>query len=548
MIQTIQQAHPDIFRVGINPKLLEKSRNFFNASLTDVLNELLQNARRAGATRVDITYDSASRNLTVADDGSGIFRHGVAIDLGGSGWDGTMQASEDPAGCGLFSLASRTCLIESWGKKIALNERKFCGQEDVAIERGDDIKGTRISFPLTEHEARSYQSIAEACALYYPLPVLVDGKELPRQQFLEAALYRYSWAGLTLGVVEHHWKTQINFHGLVIDTHLSRVEWCWNRTLTVSLDVIDCPDLQLVLPARKEVVRNQFFEDLKRECHRAIYQYIALQCGNGIPHQLPYQDWLRAKELGIELPEAARTLSAYVPRTANPDDWESAEEVSVAERTIVFEADLEPPDAQAFWRGFENAELPHHLVAACDKYRGYSWYDKLPTLSDVTFQIQFGERTLTPEEAATEAGQVRPDGIIVTATIAHSDGTSETISFTTDIAFYVEEVFYWSEMECVTLFVTKASTLEVECLVELLKQSFFYPSDDSSSDSWTTQEEDFTEEATSRAHKILSCEEVARQERIRLVVDRHLRWLLPQGQETAIRLTSDGAVAVEFRE
>ena len=98
MIQTIQQAHPDIFRVGINPKLLEKARNFFNASLTDVLNELLQNARRAGATRVDITYDSASRNLTVADDGSGIFRHGVAIDLGGSGWDGTMQASEDPAG------------------------------------------------------------------------------------------------------------------------------------------------------------------------------------------------------------------------------------------------------------------------------------------------------------------------------------------------------------------------------------------------------------------------------------------------------------------
>jgi hypothetical protein len=102
-------------------------------------------------------------------------------------------------------------------------------------------------------------------------------------------------------------------------------------------------------------------------------------------------------------------------------------------------------------------------------------------------------------------------------------------------------------MECVTLFVTKDSTIEVESLVELLKQSFFYPSDHSSSDSWTTQEEDFREEATSRAHKILSGEETARQERIRLVVERHLRWLLPRERETVLRFGTDGAIAVEFR-
>lgn len=38
MTQTIQLTRPHTFRVGINPKLLEKARNFFNASLTDVLN------------------------------------------------------------------------------------------------------------------------------------------------------------------------------------------------------------------------------------------------------------------------------------------------------------------------------------------------------------------------------------------------------------------------------------------------------------------------------------------------------------------------------
>lgn len=545
MLQTI---HHNTFRIGINPKLLEKARNFFNASLTDILNELLQNARRAGSTHVAIAFNPTTMALTVEDNGSGIFRHGVTIDLGGSGWDGATQASEDPAGCGLFSLASRTCLIESWGKMIALDERKFCGQEDVAIERGAEIRGTRISFPLTEFEARSCRALAEACALYYPLPVLLDGEQLPRKDFLEGALYRHAWAGLVLGVVETYWKNRINFHGLTVDTCLPSAQWRWNRTLTVWVEVIDCPELQLVLPARKEVVRNQFFEALKQECCRAIYQYIAQQCASGISHRLPYQDWLYAAELGIELPEAELTLEAWLPATANPDDWEGAEELSVNERTLVFDADLEPPDAQSFWRGFEKAGVPYRLASPQDKYRGYSWYDRLSALTDVSFAMQFGERALTPDEAAREGRDVRPDAIAVTATIAHPDGTVEAAPFTTDVAFYTGGGFRSSDLDDASLFVTESSSLDADELVELLERSFFSPSDDSSADSWTTQAEDFREEASARAHQVLSCEETARKERIRLVVDRHLRWLLPRDRETAIRFTIDGAVAVEFRE
>jgi hypothetical protein len=548
MTQTIQPTRPDTFRVGINPKLLEKARNFFNASLTDILNELLQNARRAGATCVTITFNPTAGTLTVEDDGSGIFRDGIVIDLGGSGWDGATQESEDPAGCGLFSLASRTCTIESCGKKVALDERKFCGQQDVAIERGAEIRGTRISFPLTEVEARSYRAIAEACALYYPLPVLLDGEQLPRKDFLAAALYRHAWAGLVLGVVETNWKNQINFHGLIVDTYLPSIQWRWDRTLTVWVEVSDCPALQLVLPARKEVVRDQFFDELQQECRRAIYRYIAQQCASGIPHRLPYDDWFRAKELGIELPEAEPTLEAWMPATANPDDWESAEELPVGEGTVVFDAVLEPPDAQAFWWGFENAAVPYRLAAPRDKYRGYSWYGSLSRLAEVSFAMQFGERALTPEEAAREGRDLRPDAIALTATIAHPDGASETAPFTTDVAFFADEGFHWSYLEGATLFVAAGSTIDADELVELLERSFFSPSDDSDADSWTTQAEDFREEAAARAHRLLSCEETARQERIRLVVERHLRWLLPRERETVLRFSAGGALAVEFRE
>jgi hypothetical protein len=162
--------------------------------------------------------------------------------------------------------------------------------------------------------------------------------------------------------------------------------------------------------------------------------------------------------------------------------------------------------------------------------------------------MDFGERVLTPEEANRGGRDLRPDAIALTATIEHPHGTVETVLFTTDVALCADEGFRWSYLDDATLFVTQASTIGVDELVELLKQSFFSPSDDSSSDSWTTQEEDFREEATSRAHKILSSEETARQERIRLVVERHLRWLLPRERETVLCFSTDGAIAVEFRE
>jgi hypothetical protein len=294
-------------------------------------------------------------------------------------------------------------------------------------------------------------------------------------------------------------------------------------------------------------VRDRFFDELQQECRRAIYRYIAAQCASGTPHRLPYEDWLCANELCIDLPEAEPTLEAWMPATANPDDREGGEELPVEGRTLLFEADLEPPEAQSFWRGFENAAAPYRLAAPRHDYRGYSWYDRLSAVVKVSFAIHLGERALTPEEAAREGRDLRPDAISLTATIAHPDGTAEAVPFTTDVALCADEGFHWYYLEDATLFVTQGSTIDADELVERLERSFFSPSDDSSADSWTTQAEDFREEAAARAHRLLSCEETARRERIRLVVERHLRWLLPRERETLLRFGADGAIAVEFR-
>jgi hypothetical protein len=89
----------------VSQATLSKVSRLFNSSLTDCLNELLQNARRAGATTVKMTL-SDDRLLTLEDDGTGIAQPQTLLTLGESDWSEETQQQEDPAGMGVFSLAN----------------------------------------------------------------------------------------------------------------------------------------------------------------------------------------------------------------------------------------------------------------------------------------------------------------------------------------------------------------------------------------------------------------------------------------------------------
>ena len=86
----------------VNPRLLTKADRLFIGSVDGRIIEILQNARRAGATEVRIS--NKEEIVTVQDNGSGIDDFQKLLDLGGSGWDEKLEAGEDPAGVGLFSL------------------------------------------------------------------------------------------------------------------------------------------------------------------------------------------------------------------------------------------------------------------------------------------------------------------------------------------------------------------------------------------------------------------------------------------------------------
>ena len=98
---------------AVNPRLLSKASRLFTGSLDGRITEILQNARRAGATRVEITNQDGW--VKIHDNGRGIEDFSRLLDLGGSGWENSFESSEDPAGVGLFSLAPREVAVRSGG-------------------------------------------------------------------------------------------------------------------------------------------------------------------------------------------------------------------------------------------------------------------------------------------------------------------------------------------------------------------------------------------------------------------------------------------------
>ena len=110
----------------VNPRLLTKANRFFTGSVTGRIIEILQNARRGGATCVDITNHNGV--VAVHDNGRGIDDFSHLLDMGGSGWGDDTEAAEDPAGVGLFCLAPRRVTIRSRGHIAVIEGGGWSGE------------------------------------------------------------------------------------------------------------------------------------------------------------------------------------------------------------------------------------------------------------------------------------------------------------------------------------------------------------------------------------------------------------------------------------
>ena len=103
-------------RATVAAEAIEKVTRLFNGTIDDIANELLQNARRAGATSVTSIIDEpeAERTLvTIKDDGRGVASPQELLSLGKSRWDEETELREDPAGMGFFSLSGLDVTVDT---------------------------------------------------------------------------------------------------------------------------------------------------------------------------------------------------------------------------------------------------------------------------------------------------------------------------------------------------------------------------------------------------------------------------------------------------
>lgn len=77
-------------KISVNEKNTIQNFSIVLTEPSKVLSELIQNARRAGATRIDITMagtaESASSTFSIADNGVGITDFSKLFTLSESGW------------------------------------------------------------------------------------------------------------------------------------------------------------------------------------------------------------------------------------------------------------------------------------------------------------------------------------------------------------------------------------------------------------------------------------------------------------------------------
>ena len=107
---------PATIATAVAPETIAKVTRLFNNTAFDVVTELFQNARRAGAIAVAVLIQTGGPDtlLHIIDDGHGIADPAAMVTLGRSGWSEQTRRMEDPAGMGVFSLAGRDVIVRSF--------------------------------------------------------------------------------------------------------------------------------------------------------------------------------------------------------------------------------------------------------------------------------------------------------------------------------------------------------------------------------------------------------------------------------------------------
>lgn len=177
-------------QLSVNPEKLINNLRFSFTQSTTVLGELMQNARRAGATFVSFEYSQDARTLTVCDDGCGIACLKTLLTVAESGWDVDVIERECPFGLGFLSaiFACGAISVDSKGGRFSANTAELLSFQPVAIKPVDWQGITRLTLTQFKPEADQVEPQLRRLARGFPIKVRFNGVSLDRLRAVNSTL------------------------------------------------------------------------------------------------------------------------------------------------------------------------------------------------------------------------------------------------------------------------------------------------------------------------------------------------------------------------
>lgn len=503
-------------RARVNPSLLKNTHLLFNQSRYTTFHELLQNCRRAQATQVDIQILPCGEKVSkvkITDNGVGIENPAKLLILGDSDWNYATKSKETPAGMGFFSLCHLSDGVEVQSKtwRMHITKESFLGTTDVDLVKSPELTGTSISFLYPEN-AEILKNTVKACAYYYPVPVKLNATACHQESFTAQCIYHHQVEGATIGIAttdtSKFYSECLNFHGLTLFQDCLLPSSIASRGFIARVDIHDNRILDLVLPARNQVVENSKWEELKAHCRRAVYLTIQ---NLKMKHTLCFKDFLEAQNMGIILPEATpsietasqQSINSYL--TFNPFPNEHREhEINPTIHNVAIKPETAAETLAYFMANYLQTkkgepELP--LLIQEDKTKeGYSWYPKTKVTS-VRFKTDHQGKTITwdpsKELKNTNLGtskEKRPENIQVEISFS-KENQSKNISVESPIGFWATESYNEEHTHSWTLTKNIKNQGEIPFNLERLFLALYFSERyDPESESYEKQEKDFTED------------------------------------------------------
>ncbi|WP_427501799.1 hypothetical protein ACQE3E_23470 (plasmid) [Methylomonas sp. MED-D] len=174
-------------QLKVNAERLVHSLKWSFTHQTTYLGELMQNARRAGASYVAFDYCAETNTLTVTDDGCGIDSLDTLLTVAESGWDVELIAKEHAFGVGFLSalFACRHLGLSSKGGCFSVDTDHILGFQPVEVSPATAWNGL-TEIRLVDIANGSLENTLADLAAGFPIPVHFNGVPLPRPHAVDA--------------------------------------------------------------------------------------------------------------------------------------------------------------------------------------------------------------------------------------------------------------------------------------------------------------------------------------------------------------------------